>query len=73
MQEVHGLNGETVVSVFTYSTCQDHTKVKLYRIEDGGHVWPGEPESLSKSGVDKFGRELNASEEIWKFFESTMN
>ena len=73
VQEIHGLNGETVVSVFTYSTCQDRTKVKLYRIEGGGHVWPGESEDLSKSGVGKLSAEIDASEEIWKFFRSIMD
>ena len=69
VQEIHGLNGETVVSVLTYSTCQDRTKVKLYRIEGGGHVWPGEPEGLSRSGAGELSAEIDASEEIWEFFE----
>jgi len=73
VQEIHGLNGETVVSVFTYSTCQDRTKVKLYRIEGGVHVWPGEAEGLPKSSFSELRSEIDASEEIWKFFESTMN
>lgn len=73
VQEIHGLENSPLVSVLTYSLCQNQSQVKLYRIEGGGHVWPGESEDLSSSGVGKFGRELNASEEIWKFFESTMN
>jgi polyhydroxybutyrate depolymerase len=70
VQEIHGLNGETVVYVLTYSTCQDRAKAKLYRIKGGGHVWPGESEDLSSSGVGKLSSEIDASEEIWKFFES---
>ena len=69
VQEIHGLNGETVVSVLTYGSCKNHSQVKLYRIEGGGHVWPGEPEGLSKSGVGKLSAGIDASEEIWEFFE----
>ena len=69
VQEIHGLNGATLVSVYTYGSCKNHRQVKLYRIEGGGHVWPGEPESLSKSGVGKLSAGIDASEEIWKFFE----
>ncbi len=69
VQEIHGLNNGTLVSVFTYGSCKNHSQVKLYRIEGGGHVWPGESEGLSKSGVGKLSSEIDASEEIWKFFE----
>ena len=71
VQEIHGLNNSTFVSVFTYGSCQDHSQIKLYKIEDGGHVWPGEPEDISRSGVGKLSAGIDASEEIWKFFEST--
>ena len=70
VQEIHGLNGATLFSVFTYVSCQNHRQVKLYRIEGGGYVWPGESEGLSKSGVGKLSSEIDASEEIWKFFRS---
>ena len=70
VQEIHGINGSTLVSVFTYGSCKNHSQVKLYKIEDGGHVWPGEPEGLSKSRVGKLSAGIDASEEIWKFFSS---
>ncbi len=70
VQEIHGINGATLVSVFTYSSCKNYSQVKLYRIEGGGHVWPGEPEDLSSSGVGKLSAGIDASEEIWKFFRS---
>ena len=69
VQEIPGLNNGTLVSVFTYVSCQNHSQVKLYRIEGGGHVWPGESEGLPKSEVGKLSSEIDASEEIWKFFE----
>ena len=70
IQETHGLDSNNLVSVFTYRSCQNHTQVKLYRIEGGGHVWPGESERLSKSGVGTLSAGIDASEEIWKFFKS---
>jgi polyhydroxybutyrate depolymerase len=49
VQDVHGLNNGPLVSVFTYGSCKNHSQVKLYKIKDGGHVWPGESEDLSSS------------------------
>ena len=69
VHEIHGLNNGTLVSVFTYGSCKNHSQVKLYRIAGGGHVWPGEPEGVSKSGAGKLSCAINAGEEIWKFFE----
>ncbi|MBU4425103.1 MAG: hypothetical protein L6406_11450 [Desulfobacterales bacterium] len=72
VQEINGLVHSSLVSVFTYGSCQDHSQVKRYRIAGGDHVWLGEPENLSSSGVGKLSSEIDASEEIWKFFASTM-
>ena len=49
VQEIHGLDHSSLVSVFTYGSCQDHSQIKLYRIAGGGHVWPGESETPSSS------------------------
>ena len=73
VQEIHGLNGATLFSVFTYVSCQNHRQVKLYRIEGGGHVWPGESEGLSKPRVDKLSSEIDANEAIWRFFEGMID
>jgi polyhydroxybutyrate depolymerase len=70
LQEIHGLDSGPLVSVLTYRSCQNHAQVKLFRIDGGGHTWPGESESLSKSGVGKLSAGIDASEEIWKFFRS---
>lgn len=68
-QEIHGLDNIPLVSVFTYDSCKSHSQVKLYRIEGGGHIWPGESEGLPKSEVGKLSFEIDASEEIWDLFE----
>jgi len=69
VREIHDLKNGPLVSVFTYGSCQDHSQVKLYKIDGGGHVWPGEPEDISRAGAAKIGRGIDASKEIWKFFK----
>lgn len=44
--------------------CRNGTGVLLYKIEGGGHVWPGPGAPGPES------REINAAVEIWKFFRS---
>ena len=72
IREIHGLDHSSLVSVFTYGPCQNQSQVKLYRIEGGGHVWPGESEDLSSSGVGKLSSVIDASEEIWAFFKGVI-
>lgn len=56
----------------TYSNCSQNTEVVLCS-HDGGHTWPsGEDESsleFYKEIVGKVSFDINANEEIWKFFE----
>ncbi|NQZ79066.1 MAG: hypothetical protein HRT61_23555, partial [Ekhidna sp.] len=51
-------DGSTVILEKNIS-CTGNKQVWLYEIVDGGHDWPG------ASG----NRDINASEEIWSFFE----
>lgn len=48
---------------FDYTSCLENTEVVLYKINGGGHTWPGSP---INAGVTN--RDFNASLEIWKFF-----
>jgi len=52
----------------SYTTCAQHSVVVLYRIEGGGHTWPGGPQYLPRALVGRVSRDLNASEVIWQFF-----
>ena len=70
IEEINGLDTTHVVSVFTYKHCRNHAQVRHYRIEGGGHVWPGEPEELSRLGGGTLSAGIDASEEIWNFFKS---
>jgi polyhydroxybutyrate depolymerase len=44
-------------------------KVVGFTIVDGGHTWPGGSQYLPKFMVGTVTKNLNACEEIWKFFK----
>lgn len=61
-------NDNSTVTVFEYTNgnCQN-SKVKFYRINNGGHTWPGvniQNQSLGQTNLD-----IQASEELWEFFD----
>jgi polyhydroxybutyrate depolymerase len=45
-------------------------RVRLLRIEGGGHTWPGGIQYLPASWIGPTNRDLDASETIWSFFKS---
>jgi len=58
-------NDNSTVTLIEYVDCDDDTEVLLYRINNGGHGWPG-------TGPNVFGptnMDINASSEIWNFFK----
>lgn len=57
------------VSYEIYTPCQRGTEVSLYRIENGGHTWPGGYQYLPRVLVGETTHALNASQAIWDFFE----
>lgn len=50
-----------------YATCDQDAAVTLYTIVDGGHTWPG---GVPIPGVGKTSADIDASEEMWRFFEA---
>ncbi|MFK7846737.1 MAG: PHB depolymerase family esterase [Rhodothermales bacterium] len=60
---------ETTVTQYFYSGCESGVKVALYRVEGGGHTWPGGRQYLREDRVGKTSKDFNACEEIWQFFE----
>ncbi len=68
----------STVQLFTFSNCNTYTsqdgseqsgEVLFYKIENGGHWWPGgaaPPPGLSVGNVN---RDIDASNEIWDFFQ----
>lgn len=60
-------NDGTKVKIEKYQKCQDGIVIHRYIIEGGGHTWPGGSRQLGRL-VGKVSEEINASDEIWKFF-----
>ena len=54
----------------TYGNGVDGADVVLYRIEGGGHTWPGGCEPWPAVIVGKVSRDFQASEAVWTFFET---
>ncbi|MBU1877432.1 MAG: hypothetical protein KJ734_00625, partial [Chloroflexi bacterium] len=49
-----------------YSGCDQGADVILYTIEGGGHTWPG---GAPIPGVGKTSRDIDATAEMWRFFQ----
>jgi polyhydroxybutyrate depolymerase len=58
----------TNVTTETYKGCADSAEVILYKVEGGGHTWPGGPQYLPRLIIGSTSRDFNASEVIWQFF-----
>ncbi len=52
----------------TYPSCS--APLVLYRIENGGHTWPGGSQYLPKRIIGSVNRDINATQVIWAFFDS---
>jgi polyhydroxybutyrate depolymerase len=60
------------VSRDNYDGCKGNSAVIFYRIEGGGHVWPGTPfpERYEKMGLGKVTKDIDASYLISEFMKS---
>lgn len=56
----------STVQHIIYSNCSNEVAVELFRIEGGGHTWPGAAVNLPGYGATN--HDISASAEIWKFF-----
>ncbi|NQV03440.1 MAG: T9SS type A sorting domain-containing protein [Bacteroidia bacterium] len=53
-------NDGSTVTLKTYEECDENIEVLCYRIEGGGHCWPGGPNPCNN--------DIMASVELWEFF-----
>ncbi len=60
---------DTIVTVQKFSGASQRNEVVLYSIRNGGHTWPSGWHYMGESFIGKTSRQINASEEIWKFFK----
>jgi polyhydroxybutyrate depolymerase len=58
----------TAVHRFAYTACAASSEVIFYRIDDGGHTWPGGKQYLPKAIIGPTSRALDGSEAIAQFF-----
>lgn len=56
----------STVQRFTWLPCDGNSELVLFRIEGGGHQWPGTNATLG--GLGAINRDISATEEIWAFF-----
>jgi polyhydroxybutyrate depolymerase len=55
----------STVERFEYKPCSANTEVQLLKVINGGHQWPG---ATGISGLGNLNMDINASQEIWNFF-----
>jgi polyhydroxybutyrate depolymerase len=61
---------ETALIVHHGSDCRDRVEVRLYEIQGGGHTWPMGASYAREWLVGRVSRELDATQEIWKFMQA---
>lgn len=56
----------------SYGGCKGSAEVTYFRINDGGHTWPGSPmpELFEKAGSGRTNKDISATNLIWSFFET---
>lgn len=58
----------TQIKRTVYTGCENQARVEYYLVQGGGHTWPGGLQYLPARIIGKTSRDLNASEELWRFF-----
>ncbi len=64
------LDDGTTISIKEYSGCANRGALIFYKIEGGGHTWPGGKQYLGEKWIGKTSLEINACEVIWDYFQS---
>ena len=59
------------VERYSYPQCKNGTRVEVYRVEGGGHTWPGGDQYAPKWLVGATTRNFEASRTMLKFFRDT--
>jgi len=60
------MEDNTTVESFSYTDCTTGGEVKFYKIENGGHTWPG---AIMIPELGNVTRDIIASNEVWEFFQ----
>lgn len=57
----------TQLTVHRAADCAGGAEVRLYEIDGGGHAWPGGQRDAREWLIGKVSRELDATDETWRF------
>lgn len=60
----------TSIKRYTYTGGLNGTEVVFYKVEGGGHTWPGGEQYLAEWIIGKTSHDMDASAVIWDFFVS---
>jgi polyhydroxybutyrate depolymerase len=63
-------NDFSTVELAEISGCNNGLKSRFYKVEGGGHTWPGSPSAGFFDFFNPTNQDINASAEIWSFFNS---
>ncbi len=63
-------NDGCTVEKMVYQTGDDNPLVIFYKVNNGGHTWPGAADYPSEAWAGRTCRDINANVEIWNFFKS---
>lgn len=58
------------VAAAEVTDCNGDLKARFYRVQGGGHTWPGAPPVPLIDFIQPTNQDISASAEIWNFFES---
>ena len=59
----------TSVIKYEYGGCPTDVRVLLYKVEGGGHTWPGGRQYLKEERVGKTSQDFMGADVIWDFFQ----
>jgi polyhydroxybutyrate depolymerase len=60
---------DTEVTIQRWFGASQRSEVVLYSIHNAGHTWPSGWQYMGEFFIGKTTRQINANEEIWRFFE----
>jgi polyhydroxybutyrate depolymerase len=59
----------STAELYSFTNCDCNADVKLYKLINGGHTWPGVYVASQASVLGNTNRDINASVELWNFFK----
>lgn len=60
---------ESTITSFGFTNCACEADVQLYRVNNGGHTWPGVENTNYEMIAGETNEDIQASFELWRFFE----